>query len=435
MDPFYTRLVRDGSDVRVEPPPVLLQRGYVTGTFEWSSEATVDLSGVPDEIAILPYLWNVAPIVWASGLRLEIPSLDERVLTSLEAIRATLRQMYPSLAWDGTIQPRAVVRIQNRPVGRTSAAVLFSGGVDSVATALRHVDERPLLIWVWGSGVDLANRSGAAAARGRMETFARQYGMHTAVVRSNFRTVVGRERLSAMSGEIPGWWSRVQHGMGLTGLSAPVAHAEGITTVYIASSHTTAYQAAWGSTPDIDEQVSLATAGVAHDGYEMTRQEKLEWISRTAQGLDKPSLSVCNARSFGQGNCQRCEKCLRTIAGLVVLGEEPTAFGFPAYSVDTLAVIQHLYAGDKVKAGANELFMWRDIQEEARRRGSSSVGSAEHTFMRWLVDLNLDEYHRRKRERRVRDPREWLRSRWPSLYRLVRQIRRQARRVIAALRS
>jgi hypothetical protein len=68
-----------------------------------------------------------------------------------------------------------------------------------------------------------------------------------------------------------------------------------------------------------------------HDGAAYSRCEKTEYVSRSAVALR--NLHVC-FRAGSDHNCGACEKCLRTMATLDVLGKLPSAKTFPAERVD-----------------------------------------------------------------------------------------------------
>ena len=75
-----------------------------------------------------------------------------------------------------------------------------------------------------------------------------------------------------------GWWGSVQHGLALNGVVAPLAQKKGYENIFIASSYTDNIKITWGSTPEIDNNISWASTRVIHDGYELKRQDKLSFI-------------------------------------------------------------------------------------------------------------------------------------------------------------
>jgi hypothetical protein len=89
----------------------------------------------------------------------------------------------------------------------------------------------------------------------------------------------------------------------------------------------------WGSDPGIDYLLSTEGTQVMHHGSGFTRIEKTEAIAHWEEIWDK--LRVC-IPDDGTVNCSKCEKCLRTMMTLDMLGvlERYSTFrGSPAGSL------------------------------------------------------------------------------------------------------
>jgi len=126
-----------------------------------------------------------------------------------------------------------------------------------------------------------------------------------------------------------GWWGKVQHGLSLNSLVAPVAYINGYSTLYIASSYTENFGLAWGSTPEIDNKIRWGKTSVVHDGYELKRQDKVKVIVDSIKSLDSDiTLRVCYSELNSEVNCSKCEKCHRTIMGLILENADPNKYGF-----------------------------------------------------------------------------------------------------------
>jgi hypothetical protein len=105
---------------------------------------------------------------------------------------------------------------------------------------------------------------------------------------------------------------------------AAIAHAftGAFRRVLLASSYDAEHLTPWGSHPLTDHHFSSTALELVHDGEELTRLDKLRILTGWPKGLD--SLDVCyfwRQRASGEApNCGRCEKCLRTLAGLIAVG-------------------------------------------------------------------------------------------------------------------
>ena len=135
------RVTIRGSELTVRPSRRL--RSLLPFDFKVSYEPAIDLAELPPQITLLPFLWNVAPIVWATGQEFEVDVLDPRVAASFDAVRDEFRAMYPSLKWDGSIRPRDVSEAPPPSPSGVTAASLFSGGLDSTWTALTPRGQGP----------------------------------------------------------------------------------------------------------------------------------------------------------------------------------------------------------------------------------------------------------------------------------------------------
>jgi hypothetical protein len=101
---------------------------------------------------------------------------------------------------------------------------------------------------------------------------------------------------------------------------AAVAHALAPNhgKVYIASSYSYANVHPWGSHPLLDPLWSTDAVQIVHDIGE-TRMDKLRVVVQHPEALAR--LWVC-WENLGNYNCGLCEKCIRTMLALRVLGIE-----------------------------------------------------------------------------------------------------------------
>lgn len=385
-----------GSKIEVEAAPELTSR-FVSAPFFAEYDDSVDLGALPETITLVPFLLNIAPVVWVSRKRYEVAALDAGLAASFEQLREVFRRAYPELAWDGEIVAGELVAAE-APDG-SGAAGLFSGGVDSVYSALAADPQPSPLITVWGADINLSNETGGRAILSQAQAFAASHGRESVSVRSNLRQFLNGAQLNYVARSIPGWWAFVQHGMGLLGLTAPILASRGLSRIVIAATHTEDFDTPWGSSPQIDTLVSWGGVQAGHHGHDASRQEKLRFISRLggADPPDWPQLRACYAHPDGSGgNCGRCEKCLRTATGLLIEGREPTDYGFPLPAEAVADEVRSAFGSARLEFEDNQLFMWQDIQKRARERsraGDASGGGVE-AFVDWLIAVDFEDYRR-----------------------------------------
>jgi hypothetical protein len=97
----------------------------------------------------------------------------------------------------------------------------------------------------------------------------------------------------------------------------------------------------FGTHPLIDPYYSSSDLRVHHDGIELSRLDKVRLIADWPVALE--NLRVCNrflAYEPGKLNCGKCEKCVRTMLELLVLGKLGEAKAFPTDEV-TPALVEN----------------------------------------------------------------------------------------------
>lgn len=357
-----------------------------------------DVGHVPESILAIPWLANVCPVAWAAGADVTVPQLDATFRDALDRVQAGMRDLYPDLVEGGEIVGGTVVDPStleggygNRTDGFDASALLFSGGVDSLTSYVRHRDESPFLVSVAGADLDPDNRDAWRRNRTIVEEFAADRNLAALFVETDMHGFLDGTRIRAHYQRYldSTWWASVQHGLGLLGLCAPLTYARGIGDLYIAATHTAEFGEPWGSHPSIDDEVAWSGTTAHHDGYELSRQEKIavlaDYVEREAPDL---TIRACH-KSVDGGNCNRCEKCARTIVGLLLAGLDPERHGYeiPVGSFETFR--KHLESG-AWRLGADERFMWADLQAHVgfdREYPHPGV----RPFLVWLESADLDD--------------------------------------------
>jgi len=153
----------------------------------------------------------------------------------------------------------------------------------------------------------------------------------------------------------------------------------------------------------LDNNISWADVNVIHDSYEIARQDKIKiflkkYIEETGR---QPKIRVCTRQS--SENCGQCEKCFRTILGLLVGGIDPKKSGFKNFDAKTLDLIRDGFAKNRLVKRDNpierrgqlyirmaEIFLWQDIQEHISEEmiDNSTIGN----FFKWFKNIDIENY-------------------------------------------
>ena len=149
---------------------------------------------------------------------------------------------------------------------------------------------------------------------------------------------------------------------------ASVAHAfsQRDAIVSIASSSHLYEMEPWGTHPLVDAHFSSADMRIIHDGLTLTRLDKIRLVA--GWDLALRHLRVCNRFANyrkDQLNCGQCEKCVRTMLGLLAIGALEKTNAFPVKDVS-----RELVLGNASKLHSLGLLkaMYQEIIPELERR-------------------------------------------------------------------
>ncbi|OIB57169.1 hypothetical protein [Natrialba sp. SSL1] len=376
----------------VQPSPDL-RRFFTDEPFRVSYDRP--LKDVPEGILVIPVLAQVCPVAWANGADVYVEEVDAAFARALVDVQESLCAMHDFLE-GGELYAKRVTEQEpsadERDAADADSALLFTGGVDSTCSYVRHREETPTLVSIrgWTITMDPADDQDWTHLRDRVTDFAAERDLDTAFIETNALSALDHAMLLAhYKRHVDGaWYSSVGHGLGLLGLCAPMASARAIDDLYVAATHWDGIELEWGSRPDIDDNVRWTGTQCHHDAYELTRQERLDSIAEYVAS-DAPALELqtCNTRM--DGNCGRCEKCYRTAVGLRLSGLEPTAHGYPFDESDYHELQTALEQGQWV-LGQDERYMWEDIRERVRETDCEPESVAEREFFEWLETADLN---------------------------------------------
>lgn len=287
-----------------------------------------DVSNVPKSILIIPFVANVIPLVWITNSKILLDEIDKSFFYCLTNVKKAFIKMYPNVHFEGDVS-------FNKLVGHCyeaerESAQLFSGGLDALTTFIRIKNSNPLLITEYGWHSNKVEESMVwEADYDHVKNFASKNGLNNILIHSNYGTIfnakeINREFQSSLGDT---WWHGLHHGLAIISAAIPIAFLLKVKNIYIASSNTALYQMTCASDPSIDNEIKFASGGVIHDGYELNRQDKIRVLIdySKAEKRNDLKLRVCFKQ---EENCCKCEKCLRTIFGILAEGSDPTKFGF-----------------------------------------------------------------------------------------------------------
>jgi hypothetical protein len=258
------------------------------------------VSGTPLPDRYEPFLVAAIPMAMRRGAALSVPEpVSARLLDALPTVQRILN------AWDEELRivdvhaPREAVKLD----GERGAASFFSGGVDSFYTVLRNLEALDTLVHVHGFDISAENRPICDRMSRSINAAAAELGRPLIEVETNLRRTSDR---------FCKWW--LYHGAFLASVALLLAPA--FRRVLVPASYSYRELIRRGSHALLDPLWSTEAVEIVHEGA-VRRVEKLEAISASEVAMRR--LHVCWDEDADY-NCGRCGKCLRTMAGLRIVG-------------------------------------------------------------------------------------------------------------------
>ncbi|WGM88492.1 MAG: hypothetical protein NUK63_06090 [Candidatus Bathyarchaeum tardum] len=354
----------------------------------------VDIQDVDLSILNIPVVANIIPIAWAIGADIFVKELDQVFLQSLDYIKSIMKKWYPNFSF--SIRMFVTKKIVNN-LSHERNAMLFSGGLDSTCSYVECKNKKPILIVIWGADIPLGQKKFWEKVKKKNMQFAEAENAEIKFVKSNIRGLLNETNITRKFGKFcmdQSWWGAVQHGFSSLGLCAPLTVTEHIGNIFIASSWNPVLLKSgkpWGSHPVTDNKMSWANTKVIHHGDTLSRQEKIRYVLKEHIKVQQhyPTIRVCYSQ-FEELNCGKCEKCLRTITGLLLENIDPNKCGFNVTD-DFCAFLKK----SLLKTGSNPLLcdtygMWKDIQHHIPERISSNLHGSKD-FFEWFRCIELSE--------------------------------------------
>lgn len=289
-----------------------------------------DMTSVPESILTIAFVNTFIGLVWMSDCVLFVDEIDETYYQALKQIKNAFHELHHYAELKGLFVPSKFIHNEIPASGKN--ILLFGGGVDCHTSFLRHKDEVPYIlnIYGWLRSVEEANEVDEYDKRQTAE-YASSMGINAMHARSNFASLFNLDRIDKTFTRPlvhSFYWYAFLHPMAFTSIATPLAWNHGISSIMIASSFTKGrIGVKCASYITTDSEYRFATDGTTiHDGFELDRQDKVALITDYQKKSGKPyKMQVC---SFKDHNCCECEKCFRTIIELVAENANPRDFGF-----------------------------------------------------------------------------------------------------------
>ena len=383
-----------------------IQKYFMSNTLYIEYDKNID--DVPNSILQIPAVSGIVTLAWLTGADVYVKELDAAYLDSLQKVKEVMKGWYPEFPFSEIYADKIILNRFNN----NGYALLFSGGIDSMTSYIRHRDKKPNLIHC------VVRKEHLNLNIEHLINFAKQENVAFNVIKTNIYNVIHALLITAQFGV--GWWPNLGHAIVYTGLCAPLTLKNNIGTLLIASSYTQEFKYPWGSHPLIDNNISWGGVRVMHDGYELSRQQKVRYVLKNYIAshdgdhvLSGLTLAPCRSSVTRQarGVCGKCElcvssgcmKCLRNIAGLALENINPNKCGFNVDRELFDFLKQSLIGGSFIKSRilirtkanilgkADELFFLKDIQKHIPETIDHDLYNSKE-FFQWFKNFDITGY-------------------------------------------
>ena len=328
-----------------------------------------DISSIPASVLMVPVLSNLMQFAWLFDCLVWVKEVDRTFYACLPQIKQAFQEMYPDYTFGGSLIAAKIV--DNTYSIETEAVQLFTGGVDATTTFLRIKDSNPILVDTYGWAIKKEEKSSILEAdRIAIDAFAKMNHVSTEYICSNFATFLNVKRINKeINKKVHNtWWFGFQHSLAFLGVASIVAFHYHAKHIYIASSYTFEQAVNCVSDPRIDNQFAVASCTAIHDGYELSRQQKIKTIvdAHINDGAEI-NLRVC---SFRENNCNSCEKCFRTMLAIVAEGGDVNEYGFTV-TIPFVSALKAFLQENVRELDHDHIVFWQNIIERMQENYSN----------------------------------------------------------------
>lgn len=360
-----------------------------------------NIGNIKNDILNIPALSGVLGPSWVLGADIYVDDIDRTYLYSLHKIRDVFKEWHPSISFNGEIHYN---NLTENVFHGNGWGLLYSGGVDSTYSYYKHKTKNPHLFTIVGSEIPPNNVEYIDLLCKKYKKFAQNENVEISFIETNIRDIVNENRINSKYSKYLNYrtsWVALNIGVILTSLCAPLT-VNKISNLIIASSYTESNLKPYGSHPRIDNNISWADVKIIHDEYSIDRANKIKRIKEEINKVKYyPTIRSCNyaPKYYRRMNCCKCEKCFRTITGLVLNGMDPEKFGFDLEE-NFFDILKQNIIKNKYFYEDDNIWMWKNIQNNITENMKYDLpGSKE--FFEWYkyysIPNDASKYVLRKR--------------------------------------
>lgn len=356
-----------------------------------------DMTNIPESILSIPFIGNFLAFSWLTNSVLWVKETDKTFYNAISRIKNSYQELYPYFKLKGRFVSAKIIDNDPQQTDTNRTIILFSGGLDAHTSYIRNKNTNPILcnIQGWYNNPKDINKV-AEADFTDISSFANKQNINHSFVKSNFAQILSMNKIDKeYKNKIKdSYWHGFIHSMAFISLSIPIAFLNKISKIIIASSFTIGDSQICASYPTTDNEFKYAQSGhIIHDAFELNRQDKIKiLVSHQKNTLNPYPIRVC---SFNDYNCCKCEKCFRTILGLIAENANINNFGF--YINDNLRHYwENIINSNIALMGFNseKIIYWPHIKKRMYEN-YPYMNKEYQEFVNWFLNFDFDKEKKR----------------------------------------
>lgn len=360
-----------------------IKRDYIERNEGLFVEIPEGANAIPEAILVIPFVGIMLTVTSLLGIQIEVPVIEKSFYSSLNDLAKAYNTMFPGGRVEISVLAKEIKEIDYE-VMDSRTGLLFTGGVDATAALAVTKEKHPLLINIWGGDIRLTDQDSHANLEEYLSYLTGEIQERFCFVRTNCREMFEENELGVKCEMLGhknnhGWWASIAHILSMTTAIAPLAYLKRLGVVYVGSS--------WdGATTDSNNELFVNAVRYGQTKYEIVDEyvDRNEKIRKIITFREKYSialeLKVCWKRIAGN-NCCRCEKCYRTIMGIMSNHDDPNNYGF-IVNETTLQCIREYLMNNIVNTG-----FWRPIIESFKK---DAMYWEKDEMMSWILHIRLN---------------------------------------------
>lgn len=295
---------------------------------------------------------------------IHVPVVERTFYDCLQTVKKVYKELFPASHFNFNVSADHIREFHYKAERK---ATFFTGGVDATSALIENIGQKPILLNVWGGDVRLTDPTSHEQLEKYFKRLSGDLNLEYVFVKTDGREMWKEMELDMLlpnhmdSKRNHDWWASIAHILSMTTTIAPYAFLQGIGICYIGSSYVDGTNIFDSNNEKLITAIRFGSTLFESVDGQIDRLGKTKKIIdfHNTTGTDF-QLKVCWNRVAGE-NCSNCEKCYRTIMGIVVSGGVPKDYGFNVTS-ETYQKIRIFLRNNKV----NEAF-WIPIVDSFKR--------------------------------------------------------------------